>query len=217
MLLKMNSCVGKTPSCISDHLEQPATALWSIGLQSHQLASCLRFSCLRALSLRCRPSRFPASPLISPFTLCLLFSVQPHLRRCLCLCHFHPYFSGECRSKGNDAEVVCVCVCENWVSVLVCSSSIKWFSLERHGARHSPGCHVLLLTADWSFLSDVCRERCRFIMAASASQGRWRSWLAVYYCLSTHPHILPDQMSPQILLDPHPALITTASLVANNP
>lgn len=197
------NCVGKTSPCISDHLQQPATALWSIGIQSHQLASCLRllFSFLHALSLRCRPFRYLASPLLSPFTFCLLFSIQSHLR-------------------CNGAEVVCVCVCENWVSVLVCSSSIKWFSPERHGARHSPGCHVLLLTADWSFLSDVSSKRCRFIMAVSASQGRWRSWLAVYYLLSTHPLILPDQMSPQIFAWPcasHPALITTASLVVNNP
>lgn len=76
----------------------------------------------------------------------LSFIVRPVSSPFLCLCHFHPCFSGECWSGGR------LCV---WELGQCAGMQQQYKEVEPRaaGARHSPRCHVLMLTADWSFLS----------------------------------------------------------------
>lgn len=126
---------------------KPLLQQWSILVLSHQLASCFR----PLLSFLC----FCSSSLRIPFHLFHLPTFPPHpfarslpsLLSHLFLCHFHPCFSGESRARRQQGRgFVCLCVR---------IGSVCWYAAaEPREAQtaHSLRCHVLLLTADGSFL-----------------------------------------------------------------
>lgn len=126
---------------------KPLLQQWSILVLSHQLASCFR----PLLSFLC----FCSSSLRIPFHLFHLPAFPPHpfarslpsLLSHLFLCHFHPCFSGESRAwRQQGRGFVCLCVR---------IGSVCWYAAaepREAQAAHSLTCHVLLLTADGSFL-----------------------------------------------------------------
>lgn len=163
---------------------KPLLQQWSILVLSHQLASCFR----PLLSFLC----FCSSSLRIPFHLFHLPAFPPHpfarslpsLLSHLFLCHFHPCFSGESRARRQQGRGF-VCLCENWVSVLVCSSRAR-----RSTGSSQPYMSCAASNGWWiiSFPWNLSAGRSLNICV----KGTWRLWL-----LSAHLLTLLVQMSPQ--------------------